>query len=199
MAQAGFTLVEALIAISILAIAIASPLSIAQKGLSTAVLSRDEMTASFLAQDGVEAVKNIRDDIALTDTSGDWINRSDIGLSNCICSDTDLNCSSFAVTANYCDIDTTQANLAAPAAIIASTSASVNPLKIYRDVNGNFLDFGLTASGGTNSKFSRYINIRKSTTNPNEAAVNVKVSWTAASGAQSITIKDFIYNYSENL
>ncbi len=61
----GFTLIEALVAISLLMIAISSPIMLAQKGLSSSILSRDQMIASFLAQDGIEAVKNIRDEIAI--------------------------------------------------------------------------------------------------------------------------------------
>ena len=194
----GFTLVEALVAISILMIAIASPLSIAQKGLSSAVLSRNEMTASFLAQDGIEAVKNIRDQIALKETSGDWINRSDgsYGVSKCICMDTDANCSNFTAGTNWCNIDTSQYDLAQSASIYAS-STNPNPLKINY-TSGVFTSFGL-GGGGTNSLFSRKINIHVSTTNPNEAAVNVQVTFSSPFGAQTTTIKDFIYNYSQNL
>lgn len=61
----GFTLIEALVAISLLMIAISSPIMLAQKGLSSSILSRDQMIASFLVQDGIESVKNLRDEIAL--------------------------------------------------------------------------------------------------------------------------------------
>lgn len=63
--QAGFTLIEALVAISLLMVAISSPMMLAQKGLSSSILSRDQMIASFLAQDGIEAIKNIRDFTAI--------------------------------------------------------------------------------------------------------------------------------------
>ena len=54
-ANSAFTLVEALVAISILMIAIASPMTLAQKGLSTATQSKDQMIAAFLAQ-GMDAL-----------------------------------------------------------------------------------------------------------------------------------------------
>ena len=57
---AGFTLVEALVAISILMVAVASPMVIAQKGLNSANYSRDQMTATFLAEDALEFIKNFR-------------------------------------------------------------------------------------------------------------------------------------------
>lgn len=57
----GFTLVESLVAISILMISIAAPMTIAQNGLSTAMYAREEMVAQFLAQDALEYVKYVRD------------------------------------------------------------------------------------------------------------------------------------------
>src|ERR1035437_8099636 len=108
----GFTLVESLVAISILMIAVASPLTLAQKGISTAILSRDQMTASFLVQDGIEAVKNIRDHTAVSsvpNSGTSWLAGLDAN-NVCICDNSasgmmcDLN---NLNTANYCNIDTT--------------------------------------------------------------------------------------------
>lgn len=57
----GFTLVETLAAISILAIAITGPMVIAQKGISSAIYARDQITSFYLAQEAVEYIRNIRD------------------------------------------------------------------------------------------------------------------------------------------
>jgi len=62
----GFTLIETLVAIIILTVAIAGPLTIASKSLSSALLARDQITAFFLAQEGVELVRNTRDTNSLT-------------------------------------------------------------------------------------------------------------------------------------
>lgn len=71
----GFTLVETLVAITILMIAIAGPLAIVSKGMRTALYSKDQMAAAFLAQETMESVKNGRDN-AIQDTGdeGDWLN-----------------------------------------------------------------------------------------------------------------------------
>ncbi len=67
----GFTLLEALVAISILMVAVAAPITIAQKGLSSAVYSKDQMIAAYLAQDAIEYIKNRRDNITINNDF-DW-------------------------------------------------------------------------------------------------------------------------------
>jgi Tfp pilus assembly protein PilV len=56
--QKGFTIVETLVAVTILMISIAGPLTVANKGLLAAINAKDQMIASYLAQDAMEYVKN---------------------------------------------------------------------------------------------------------------------------------------------
>ncbi len=56
--SSGFTIIETLVAITILMIAIAGPITIAKKGLNASLYARDQVTASFLAQDMMESIKN---------------------------------------------------------------------------------------------------------------------------------------------
>jgi prepilin-type N-terminal cleavage/methylation domain-containing protein len=63
--SSGFTLVETLIAVSILAIATAGPLYTASRALVAAETARDQLTASYLAQEGIEYVRMMRDDAFL--------------------------------------------------------------------------------------------------------------------------------------
>ena len=53
----GFTLIETLVGIAILLVAIVGPLSIAFQGVSLASLARDQIIASYLAQEGIEFVR----------------------------------------------------------------------------------------------------------------------------------------------
>lgn len=214
----GFTLIEALVAISILMIAIASPMTLAQKGLSSASLSKDQMIAAFLAQDAIEAVKNIRDQIAVSQTTGDWLTgpTQDGFLSVCICP-TDDRCNFDSDNLKSCTIDTTAKNWDSN-----SIKVSYPPVPIIKtlyniDINNikHFLSYDYdTNSTCTNnspqgkcsevSKFTRYINIRINPSGSippylNEALVSVRVSWDSSLGTQKINVKDYIYNYSENL
>ena len=59
--EKGFTLIETLIAITILMISVAAPLSLASKGLQAANLAKNQIVAYYLAQDAYEWVKNKTD------------------------------------------------------------------------------------------------------------------------------------------
>jgi len=60
--DAAFTLVETLVAISILMMSVTGPLYYASESLKAAVYARDQITAFYLAQDAFEQVRKIRDD-----------------------------------------------------------------------------------------------------------------------------------------
>ena len=75
----GFTLLETLVAIAVLLFVIIGPMTIAQKGVQNAYYANEQLTAIFLAQEAIEAVREFRDAEALdvyigpdTETS-DWI------------------------------------------------------------------------------------------------------------------------------
>ncbi|PIQ91398.1 MAG: hypothetical protein COV70_03880 [Parcubacteria group bacterium CG11_big_fil_rev_8_21_14_0_20_39_22] len=75
-ANSGFSLVETLVAISILMIAIGGPLLIAERSLATARYSKDQITAFYLAQEAIEYIKNTRDKNVISGQQGgnvDWL------------------------------------------------------------------------------------------------------------------------------
>ncbi len=193
----GFTLVEALVAIAILMIAIATPISLAQKSLTISDLSKDQMTATFLAQDGLEAIKNIRDQVksnGISSSTFDWL-APFATTPSCICT-TVSTCDLSNATLIRCNIDTTVNDLTT-----GIRDAGFNPLKIATSSSdGSFLNYNLggITSNNTPSKFSRYINIQRpaiSGGNTDEAIAKVRVTWSSPQGPQYVEIKSFIYNY----
>ncbi len=69
----GFTLLEVLIAVFILAIGVGSAFASIGQTLVAGFLARDRFIASYLAQEGIEIVKNIRDSNWVAGIS--WNNR----------------------------------------------------------------------------------------------------------------------------
>jgi prepilin-type N-terminal cleavage/methylation domain-containing protein len=106
----GFTLVEALVAITILVVSIAGPITIASKGMASAVFAKDQIVAFYLAQESVEYIRNKRDENNIN--NDDWLT----GLSDCI-------------DANICTVDI-QNNT------ITKCPSGVCPVLKYDDNNG---------------------------------------------------------------
>ena len=75
----GFTIVETLVAITILMISIAGPLTVAHKGLLAANYAADQVTAAYLVQDMIEYIKNVKDNNIIRNDPV-WLN----GLINCV-------------------------------------------------------------------------------------------------------------------
>lgn len=70
--RGGFTIVETLVAISILVIALTGPLSIIASSLKSSYFSRDEITAAYLAQEPIEHIRNLRDMNGLRESNSDF-------------------------------------------------------------------------------------------------------------------------------
>ncbi len=146
----GFTLLEAMVAISILMVAVVAPITIAQKGLSSAVYSKNQMIASYLAQDALEYIKNVRDENIKN--SQLWLE----SLDSCV------------GESKYCQIDTIKP--VTDFGVVKPYNSAVLSL----DSNG-FYGY----DGGTPTNFMRKINIIVDPfgNNSDEAQVTATVSW----------------------
>lgn len=76
----GFTLVETLVGISIFTGAIISMLSFAGGSIGDTNYSKNKLVATFLAQEGVEYIKNLRDTYVLFETDGWTLFRAQLSL-----------------------------------------------------------------------------------------------------------------------
>src|SRR3989338_7592676 len=77
----GFTIIETLVAIAILALALTGPMALAERGLVSARAAGQEVVAFYLAQEAFEFVKNVRDGDMLKGGGGaSWLT----GLNKCI-------------------------------------------------------------------------------------------------------------------
>lgn len=164
----GFTLLEALVAISILMVAVTAPITIAQKGLSSAVYSKDQMIASYLAQDALEYVKNKRDEVAIGNNF-DWE-----GL------DILTECSTDA----GCQIDT--------------LSGEINPYNssfLLKDDTNKFYGYGTgdPTKFTRQIRIELHNIVPEVVTEKNEALVTVTVRW--GSEKELVTVKTLIYNF----
>jgi len=165
---AGFTLIETLVAISILLIAIVGPLTLATRGLSAALVARDQMTASYLAQEAIEVLRLKRDEATLTTGVG-WVD----SLSACM-------------GGNGCIV-----NIADEFAIEPCTGSC--PPLLYNQTNNLYL-YNTTDE---ESKFTRSITITPSVSNPDEIGIAVIMSWRTGPALRSFTLRSSLFNWQQ--
>jgi prepilin-type N-terminal cleavage/methylation domain-containing protein len=82
--KGGFTLIETMVAVTLLTIAIEAPLVLAARGISTSNYSGNQIVAQYLAQEGLEMVRLTRDNNSLN--ARDWMSGPS-GIGACIPSD----------------------------------------------------------------------------------------------------------------
>jgi type II secretory pathway pseudopilin PulG len=171
--RGGFTLLEALVAVSILMVAVVAPITIAQKGLSSAVYTKNQMIASYLAQDAIEYIKNIRDENVLLNKTitTNWLEN----LRSCVVGD-------LSDDTEGCQIDT----------IEDSILSYSDDRPLLKDINNNFYGY---KDGGAPTNFIRQIRIVNPIgSNVDEALINVLVRWDADID-NNVDVSTLIYNY----
>ncbi|MEI6864146.1 MAG: prepilin-type N-terminal cleavage/methylation domain-containing protein [Candidatus Adlerbacteria bacterium] len=187
--QAGFTLVETLLAILILTTAIAGPLTIAAKGLSLALIAKDQVAATFLAQDAVEYVRFIRDTNRLSNNS-DWLAGLDGGNNGHTTSNSGAqpNCTN----GNACVVDSLQ-DLVSNCGLVTTGCAS---MPLYFDQGNQYYTY--VTAGNTQTIFSRTISIQTPSQggNTSEAELTVLVQWKDVGGVvRSVVLRENLLNW----
>ncbi|MCX6755364.1 MAG: prepilin-type N-terminal cleavage/methylation domain-containing protein [Candidatus Nomurabacteria bacterium] len=174
----GFTLVETLVAISIFTISILGMISILSNGITDTNYAKDKIIATYLAQEGVEFVRNVRDDSVLYNTTNsgwsDFLNRT----TNCVPSGTDqiLGCRMND------DLSTTD-NFAA--------CADFSSCELYINTGTN--KYSSDPQSGDDSGFSRIITLNTGVS-PNKVTITSNVSWMQKSGRQSVSFTEDLFN-----
>ena len=164
----GFTLIETMVAITILVVGVAAPLTLASQSLIAAIYSKDQTTAFYLAQEAVEMVRNKRDGNMLQFLGGGgvtWLNGVPVSTNFHVDvqNDTLTNCGSV------------QACLAT---------------KLLH--NGTFYNH----QTGDSTRFGRSVLVTQNPNLANEATIAVTVEWqTGSLKPRTFTLRERIYNW----
>ena len=175
-AMRGFTLIETLVAITLITVAIVAPMALTVQSISVAYYARDQIIASNLAQEGIEVVRAVRDANILQSAHG----TATPLFSNIPIGDG---------TTNPFEVDGTKINVSDM--IISSCGACTDPLEISG---------GEYAYTGIATPFTRTMHTKKlwsdSGGNAQEIQVTSKVSWqTASYQTESVTLVEDLYNW----
>lgn len=180
----GFTLIETLLAVLLLTTAIAGPLTIASKGLSSAVIAKDQITAFYLAQDAIEHVRFVRDSACLATAPNAtgcpvaaWLST----LADCTSDD----------GSKKCTIDSVQNS-------VTLCPAGVCPVLKY-DTANTFFTYAPEGPNTTETpqQFIRSVSITNTAATPDEAVVTVTVSWQNIAGITHppIVVRENIFRW----
>lgn len=164
----GFTLVESIVAIFILLIAIVMPMAVVARALFTANYAQDQITAVYLAQEGVELVRNVRDNNVLSGAAL-WDQGS---LSGCY-------------TASGCYVDSVHNSS------IVNVCSGVCPY-VQEDNSGGISWYG-SDTNWPNTKYIRTIKLSKMS--DYEIKVNATVTWATRGGDRTVLVEDVLTNW----
>ena len=164
---------ETLIAIAILMVAIAGPLTVANQALTAALGSRNAMIATSLAQDGMESIRNIKDNAVATQNNVGWLNL--LNQSSCTSNDNG--------TTGICTV---------PDRIHAGSPQACASCKLYVDTSaGSPNNYNYVSD--TKTPFRRYFYFSHVTSgSPSEAIVTVVVSWSDGSVPNQIQLQELM-------
>ncbi len=165
MNKKGFTLLETLIAVTILSVSLAGPITIASQGLASAFFAKEQITAFYLAQEAVEYVRSVRDENFLTGNS--WLD----GISNCV--------------GEVCVVD-----MPAHSHKVCSTGTCA-PLNF----NSTTALYNNSAIGGNNQPSIYTRELRLEQINADEVSISVVLIWESKTRTRTFQIRENIYNW----
>lgn len=175
----GFTLVETLVAISILSLSILSTFTAVQNSLQSSSLSKDQVTAFYLVQEAVEYMRNVRDTNAIQaiGTPGyNWLTR--------IVVMPDQTSSGPCDFGKRCTLDVAADNLAT-----CTRNGSSCPV-LRQDTISNLYGYN---SAWIQSRFTRQISLRQ--ISPDEVVIQVTISWVTGKYPKTFTVEQTLFNW----
>ncbi len=169
----GFTLIETLVAISLLTIAVVAPISLTTQSLQSAYYARDQITAFYLAQEAIEALRSVRDAQILQITQTP--NASSLNIFGPI----PLNNQPFTIDARKAD----------PSQAITTCNGTCPPLQ----TDGTLYGY---ESGWADTTFIRTVKAAFVGGGQDEIRVTVTVVWhTGAFQSRSFSISENLYRW----
>jgi prepilin-type N-terminal cleavage/methylation domain-containing protein len=180
----GFTLLETMVAIAILLIAVVGPISLIGNSLHQIYYARDEMSAVNLAQEGVEAVRRVRDTNMLARPTGGWAKDFSSLSKKYLVDSGNIYISSNGKGSSNGFL------ISCPGSGCSVTSQRMyldSGTGLYRQTNSSL------PSGWTSTQFSRVVDINL--VSSDEYAVISTVTWTTGGQAGTVSVSENIFNW----
>lgn len=170
----GFTLIETFVAVTLLSVAVVAPMALASQSLQAAFYARDQITASFLAQDAIEAIRKVRDDnnldVAINGGTPSWGSPP------------------IPTDGNIFIIDDTQSPI-----MVQRCGSACIPMQ----TNGEIYGYNSGSGRWTNTNFIRTVKVEQVTPGDDDVMrVLVTVSWrTGSYQVRTFALSDVLYQW----
>lgn len=183
----GFTLVESLVAISIFTMSILSVLNILSNGIADTGYAKKKILAGYLAQEGIEEIRNIRDTFMLYSGSGPagWaafkgyvmpVCTTSSGFDGCFFSDDDI---SFD-----------------PSVSMPVTQDTIFACSVAQKCGSYTYQNGVYRVGGSGPNSGLTPKIIVTNITADEVMVTSTISWTQpGSGVHNVSFSENLYNW----
>jgi len=189
--QSGFSLVETLVAITILLIVIVGPMSISSSAARSTSYSSEQVVAFFLAQEGAEIAQKARDDLQLQNFDGSNSTPWDdfVGTAS-----GDLYNECFAAAG--CGLQLVNGD--ATGALQSPINCGSNTCRMYINDAGGRVSYTYTSTGATSTPYTRVIYMTE--TAGREVEVVSQVRWQTGSQRQiqTVEVKTYLFNVYNN-
>ncbi len=189
----GFTLIEALVAVTILTLSVVGPLFTASRAIVAAQIARDQLTASYLAQEGIEYVRAMRDNEYLAAYAAGGSTVSQDAWISFLTGGNAASIASCRVTTCTLDPSRSMGTGAGFSLTPCSpTSNSCAPLHLTLLANGAY---GYTQQGGVATSFTRTVQVLDVPATDalyHDKRLVSTVSWTFHGSPYSVTITDHL-------
>lgn len=178
--KAGFTIIETLVSLAIFASSILGLIVITSQGAADTNYAKNKLVASYLAQEGIEMVRNMRDSSSLAGNSwqATWQDNAAYQLSSC-----------YATGAGSgCDIDPSTLAIAP-----CSTASQSGCAPLRYDLSTGMYRLNASNPSVPESPFSRLITVRD--ISPNEVAITSTIYWMQGATPRNVSVNEDLFDW----
>lgn len=177
--SSGFTIIEAMIAATVISVGLIGVLTLCTMSMKFGRISLNRVIAANLAQEGIEVIRSMRDDIWLSGDLDPWDNPP------------------FNVTSGSEDGIIFWNTLSDNWEWDVTNSGYWAGARFYLDAQGRYIQYGSSPSSGAATNFWRTIEISSATDSDGYPfrRIVIKVKWDEGDKFYEIQLEDWLYNW----
>ena len=181
----AFTLVETLVAITVVLLAVLGPFQLVQQSLTSSYIARDQLIATALAEEGLEFIRNLRDanylyNLENPTTPRYWL----YGLNTSAGAEEDC------FRTQGCTVDPTRSAHNEAVAECVTTC----PVLYLNSSTQQYTQRALAAY--TPTRFTRKVLLEEvEGSSDTKVKVTVTVTYTSVHNTHTVTVSDYLYNW----